>query len=176
MSRFVILLGLLLLAPAGAEEVYRWVDANGKVHYGDKPPAQAARVDTLKLGDTPAPPELPYETRRAQQNFPVTLYIGDSCGEFCAKARELLTRRGIPFSEKRLITQQEIDAFKAAAGSDGIPALSVGKMYLNGFQSERWHGELDVAGYPKSAPYRGRTALPVPSAASEVAPAAPAIP
>ncbi|MBB3060562.1 DUF4124 domain-containing protein [Microbulbifer rhizosphaerae] len=33
---------LLSAAAATAEEVYRWVDDEGKVHFGDRPPAQAA--------------------------------------------------------------------------------------------------------------------------------------
>jgi len=38
----------LALSPAGAAQVYSWKDASGKVHYGDRPPAekqpQARRV------------------------------------------------------------------------------------------------------------------------------------
>lgn len=42
-----LLLILLLSTPALAgQSVYRWVDANGKVHYGDRPPApQAEKVE-----------------------------------------------------------------------------------------------------------------------------------
>lgn len=41
---------LLLLVPVLANaEIYRWVDENGVVHYGDRPPAQAERVDLPKL-------------------------------------------------------------------------------------------------------------------------------
>jgi hypothetical protein len=36
---------------AGAEDIYRWVDAEGRVHYGDKPPPESAeRIDV-----SPAP-------------------------------------------------------------------------------------------------------------------------
>lgn len=31
---------LLLVAPAAAGQVFKWTDADGRVHYGDKPPAQ----------------------------------------------------------------------------------------------------------------------------------------
>ena len=38
-----LLLALALAAgPAGAEEVYRWVDKDGVVHYGDSPPPEYA--------------------------------------------------------------------------------------------------------------------------------------
>ena len=179
MKRIVLLLSCLAVMPSGAQadELYRWVDAQGKVHYGDVPPADAAQVTTIKSPAAAAPVEdLPYETRRAQQNFPVTLYAADNCAEACNQARELLKKRGIPFSEKRLQTQEEIDAFKALSGSDSTPTLAVGKTFLKGFLSTQWHDELDIAGYPKTAPYRASGALPAsaPAATSEVAPANPA--
>ena len=37
-----LLLGGLLISPVGAE-VYKWIDEQGRVHYGDKPPEQGAR-------------------------------------------------------------------------------------------------------------------------------------
>ena len=50
MRLFIVLLALLpgLLAA----EIYKWVDENGNVHYGDKPPQQPA--ETLDI-ETPAP-------------------------------------------------------------------------------------------------------------------------
>ena len=147
------------------------------MHYGDVPPADAAQVKTIKSPAAAAPVEdMPYETRRAQQNFPVTLYVADNCTTPCDQARSLLSKRGIPFSEKKLITQEDIDAFKALSGFDSVPALGVGKTFLKGFLAEQWHSELDIAGYPKTAPYRPPGALPAsaPAAASEVAPANPA--
>lgn len=172
MKRVVLLLGALLAVslPAQAGELYRWMDPAGKVYYGGEPPAEAPLVESLEIRDEAAQDAgLPYETRRAQQNFPVTLYVADNCAEFCERARELLTRRGIPFAEKNLVTQEEIDAFKRASGGDNVPALAVGRAFVNGgFEAERWHNELDIAGYPKIAPYRAPAAHP--AAESAVAP------
>lgn len=176
MKRTVLFLAGLLAAMsfAQAAELYRWVDSSGKVHYGDEPPAQAPLVETLKFSGQAAPDaDLPYETRRAQQNFPVTLYVGEGCTEFCDQGRNLLTRRGIPFTEKNVATQEEIDAFKVASGGDKVPALAVGKTFVSGFNAARWNNELDIAGYPKTAPYRPRSSMPAPASASEVAPANP---
>lgn len=178
MKRIVLLLGCLALLPSGAQagELYRWVNDKGKVHYGDAPPPDAAQIVPIKSPAAEAPAaDLPYETRLAQQNFPVTLYVADNCTDYCDQARKLLNGRGIPFSEKKLVTQEEFDAFKALSGSDGAPTLAVGKTFLKGFLATQWHSELDIAGYPKTAPYRPAT-LPAaaPAAASEVAPASPA--
>ncbi len=119
MKRIVLLFCMALL-PFGvqADKLYRWVDANGKVHYGDVPPADGAQVEAMKFPAAAAPvADLPYETRRAQQNFPVILYVADNCTEPCDEARKLLNQRGIPFSEKKLVTQEDIDAFKALGGA-----------------------------------------------------------
>lgn len=36
-----------LLMPAGAADVYRWVDESGQVHFGDRPPAKGAEQLTV---------------------------------------------------------------------------------------------------------------------------------
>lgn len=158
---FMLACLLLLFGGAQAEGWYRWVDKSGNVHYSDSLPVDA--VEVVKQGIGVAPPtsdvDLPYETRRAQQNFPVTLYVIESCGEPCQIARNLLNERGVPFSEASLKTQEEFDAFKKISGSAGVPALAVGKIWLKNFLAKEWHSELDIAGYPKNAPYR----LPAPA-------------
>ncbi|MFZ3018254.1 MAG: glutaredoxin family protein [Gallionella sp.] len=158
MKRMFLLFGLMAtVLQVQAGELYRWVDEKGKVHYGDAPPP-VVDVEKKKFSDAVPNSDLPYAARRAQQNFPVTLYVADNCTDVCKQARELLNKRGIPFAEKNLVTKEEIDAFKAASGGDNVPVLGVGKAYIHGFNDGRWHSELDIAGYPKVAPYRPRPA------------------
>ena len=86
-------------------------------------------------------------------------------------------RRGIPFSDKKLLTKEEIEAFKALSGSDIAPTLGVGKIFLKGFEAGQWNNQLDIAGYPKTAPYHAPKASPaMPAAASAVAPTQPVTP
>lgn len=177
MKRIVLLLICLALIPLSAQagKLYRWVDAEGNVHYGDAPPADAKQVETKKLSDAATQnQDLPYEARRAQQNFPVTLYVADNCIDACNKARSFLSKRGIPFSEKSLKTLEDFDAFKKLSGSDSLPTLSVGKNFLKGFLDSQWNNELDIAGYPKTSTYRAPVAPATPAAASQPAPAKPA--
>jgi len=173
MKRIVLLLSCLAWMPTQAGELYRWVDKAGKVHYGDLPPPEAAQIEEKKFSPAGTPgADLPYATRRAQQDFPVTLYVADNCTEYCDQARRLLNERGIPYTEKKLVTQEDIDAFKSLSGSDSAPTLAVGRTFLKGFLATQWHSELDIAGYPKTAPYRPATPAAAPAAASGVAPAA----
>lgn len=51
MKTLLAFLLLLLSLPATAE-IYKWTDASGRVHFGDKPTDKAAKTETLAL---PAP-------------------------------------------------------------------------------------------------------------------------
>ena len=147
---WVSILGLAC-SSATADELYRWVDQAGKMHYSDIPATGMAGVKIIKLNSAPANDEagLSYDTRRAKQNFPVTLYVAANCGDICQEARNLLLKRSVPFSEINLQTQAEFEAFKQLASSEGVPTLVVGKSWVKGFQSQQWHAELDAAGYPE---------------------------
>ena len=174
MKHLVLLLLCVAVMPAQAG-LYRWVDADGKVHYGDAPPPEAKQLEAKKLADkVDSGQGMSYETYRAQQNFPVTLYVTENCTDACNNARNLLSTRGIPYSEKMLKTQAEIDAFKKLSGSDSAPTLAIGRNYLKGFQEKSWHNELSIAGYPKESAYRAPAAPVTPTAASQPAPAKPA--
>ena len=176
MKLVVLFLGCLILMPSDAQagELYRWLDPQGAVHYGDIPPMGALQIEILKYSDTAAPNEdLPYETRRAWQNFPVTLYVASNCTEFCDQARHLLNKRGVPYSEVTLQTKEDIDAFRTLSGSDSVPTLAVGRSFSKGFLAQRWHGELDIAGYPKTAPYPAPRIAPPASASQPEVPANP---
>ncbi|MBD8871533.1 DUF4124 domain-containing protein [Rhodanobacter sp. DHB23] len=63
MSRSLIAVALLLLAPlATAQQIYKWTDASGTVHYSQSAPAQGTKYQQVKLaggvesanGDAPA--------------------------------------------------------------------------------------------------------------------------
>lgn len=152
-SRF-LWAGWLVLACGSvlADELYRWVDESGKVHYGDIPAADATGAEKKKFSSSSDNDAgLSYETRRAKQNFPVTMYVTENCGDICQQARDFLRKRGIPLTEKNLKTQEDLDAFKQLSGSDSVPTLAVGKSWLKGFQSQQWGGELDAAGYPQAS-------------------------
>jgi glutaredoxin len=154
MKLLLMVAAILIAMPAvQADGLYRWVDKEGKMHYGDIPPSDAEEVEELKFGSQSASSvddaSLPYEARRAKEHFPVTLYTTVECGDPCGQARTFLNKRRVPFSEKVLKTKEEYDEFKKATGSQGYPTLSVGKTWLRGFNAGQWGNELDAAGYPK---------------------------
>lgn len=159
MRAMIMFLACGLAAGAQAGELYRSIDSQGRVHYSDRPLPGTNEVEALKIAPPPAPAaDLPYETRRAMQTFPVTLYVSESCGSPCQSARDLLRRRGVPFSEKKIVSPEALEVFRQASGGDRVPAATVGKAWLRVFLASDWSRELDAAGYPKSAPAGPRTA------------------
>lgn len=136
--------------PAGAAQLYRWVDEQGRVEWRDTPPPPTARKAEKRdvKGSAIETGTLPYSVQQAIRNFPVTLWVTD-CGEPCDKARAHLNRRGIPYTESN--PQADIEAFrKASGGSMEVPVLLVGTQRLKGYRDVDWDAALDLAGYPKS--------------------------
>ena len=155
MKTFALLLALLCAGMAQAQTTYRWVDQDGKVHYGDRPPPpQAAREVQEKRFNAPsADKQLSYALRLAMGNYPVTLYVSGDCDSACKLARDHLNKRGIPFSEKSVTTNEEIVALRQLQGGGevAVPVLQVGTKTVKGFQESGWDSLLDAAGYPKTA-------------------------
>jgi len=168
-----ICLSAMLSNYAHAETLYRWVDKDSKVHYGDKPAEDAIKAESKKFSAPAASDEdgLPYTVRKARQDFPVTLYVATNCGDFCIQARALLNMRGVPFVEKELRSKAEIDDFKTNTGGAKVPSLTIGRNFIEGFDARQWNGELDFAGYPKTAPYGSRQAQPAAIQPDSLAPA-----
>lgn len=151
------LLGSILLASAlaAAQTTYRWIDPDsGRTVISDRPPPAGARQVVKQAGDEASEAPIPYATRQAAEKFPVVLYSAANCLDVCAQARELLNGRGIPFSEKMLNSQEALDEFaRQLGGAATVPSIGVGRQSFKGFESTAWNKLLDLAGYPKSAPY-----------------------
>ena len=144
-------------ATASAQtSVYKWTDAEGKVHFSDTPPPASVtkniterRIGGRELDAT----QLPYATQLAMKSNPVTLYTAPECGAPCDEGRALLGDRGIPYTERNAqASQADADALKKAIGALQVPALLVGGGALKGYSASAWNGALDSAGYPRTLP------------------------
>ncbi|MEQ1518835.1 MAG: glutaredoxin family protein [Usitatibacteraceae bacterium] len=174
-TAFVSVLIFAFATAAGAQEIFRWVDKDGKVHYGDSPPpaTESKNVQTKKLGDSVIEQDaVPYSVATAIKNNPVTLYA-NNCGEACTNARALLAKRGVPFADKN--PESDIaaaNALKALAGGLQVPTLVVGSTSLTGFEESGWNAALDTGGYPRTNPnLRQSAAVKAPPKAAPPAPA-----
>ncbi|WP_068645414.1 glutaredoxin family protein, partial [Variovorax soli] len=178
-------LGLIALAcvagtAAFAQQVYRQVDANGKVTYSDQPPSARTAQPVQGAGggavnSLPTDSALPYELRQVAQRYPVTLYTGNEC-QPCDAGRSLLSTRGVPFTEKTVQTAQDGEALQRQSGKTSLPQVSIGSQQLVGFQDSEWTRYLDAAGYPASsrlpAGYKNAPATPLVAQVKAAPPAA----
>jgi glutaredoxin len=121
------------------------------VNYSDAPPpASAKTVETKTVdGNAASNAGLPFELAEAARNHPVTLYTGEKCAP-CDAGRSLLKMRGIPFSEKTVSSNADIERLRQA-GSDTLPLLIVGRSKQKGFADDAWSAALTAAGYPESS-------------------------
>jgi glutaredoxin len=183
-ARPLLVLGLIaVLAAAGlspsdanAQQIYRFVAPDGSITFSDKatldPNAKAtlARAAALSAGSSLA--SLPFELRQTVSRYPVTFYTGPGCGP-CAAGRALLSSRGVPYTEKTVTSNDDIEALKRLTnGAASLPFLTIGGQQLRGFSEVEWAQFLDAAGYPKTsqlpATYAAAPATPLVAAQEPV--------
>lgn len=176
----LVVLGGSLLAPMSqAQQVYRSVGPDGKVTFSDQPPPPAsnAKVSATTAGSTGAevPVALPFELRQIAAKYPVTLYTGDNCAP-CGAGRSLLTSRGIPFTEKTVTTNEDVQTLQRLSGDSSLPFMTIGSQQLKGFSDAVWTQYLNAAGYPGSSVlpsgYRPPAPTPLVAVAKAATPAA----
>jgi glutaredoxin len=148
-------LALLTTSGAQAQQVYRIVGADGKVSFSDKPPATAEQGKVTSTGvgaagAASASGNLPFELRQVANKYPVTLYTSANC-EPCTSGRNMLNARGVPFSERTVSTQEDIEQLQKIAGGNSIPLLTVGSQRIKGYSEGEWAQNLDAAGYPSKS-------------------------
>lgn len=150
-----------------AQPVYRIVGTDGKVTFSDRAPnedaapALTASPEAASSGNA----ALPYSLRQVASRFPVTLYTGADCAP-CTMARNLLTGRGVPFTERSVSSSNEdIAELRRLGGGSGLPFGTIGGQHLTGFSDSEWTQYLDAAGYPKKSElpsnYRQPAATPL---------------
>jgi len=163
-SALALVLGLAsAMAAAQVQQVYRYVDVDGKIVYTDKPPPPSAKeAQSKRIGaNSIETSQLSYAVQQAQERYPVTLYTF-ACGVVCDSAQALLNKRGVPHSVVDVSVSEGADRLKKLAGGLDAPALQVGEQYSIGFNDAKWQAMLGDAGYPATPPPRiGPIARPV---------------
>jgi glutaredoxin len=147
----LLLTALLAGSTLAQAQLYKSVGPDGKVTYSDSPPASAAKVETRTFGSPNADTSnLPYELAQAVKNNPVTLYSGSECAP-CDEARKFLNTRGVPFSEKTINSNADIEKLRLLDKDAQLPLLLIGRIKQKGFESSAWSRALTAAGYPESS-------------------------
>ena len=150
--RFSIV-ALMLLAAAGAAQAqqYRWIDEKGRVQYTDTlPPASARNVEKKNFAGNSVAAQPGFALTRAMQEAPVKLYTHPDCKEPCDIARDVLRRRGVPFSEVVAAEPGTFEELKKVSGGEGVPVLVVGRNVQTAVSADAYNRALDAAGYPSA--------------------------
>ena len=171
LTAFTVLLLISSLAAAQLQQVYRYIDIDGRVVYSDKPPppnakdAQAKRIGSNSIETS----DLSYAVAQAQERYPVTLY-SFSCGVVCDTAQGVLNKRGVPHTVIDVSVGDGAERLKRLSGGLDAPTIQVGDQYATGFNEGKWQAMLTDAGYPKTPPPRttpvGRPPVPIVTAPS----------
>ena len=125
---FLLLAVVSSMTSAQTQQVYRYVEPDGRVVYSDKPPpANAKNAQTKRLsGNRIDTGELSYTSQLAQERYPVTFFTFD-CGEVCQNAEGLLNRRGVPHTKVNVGEGAGAEQLKRLTGALDAPVLQVGE-------------------------------------------------
>lgn len=171
-------LSFTMLAAPLAMAQYKVIGTDGKVTYTDRPPTSSqAQVQMMSpngaVGGGVELASLPAALRQPASRYPVTLYAGKNCAP-CDTGRDMLVQRGIPFTEKRIESGADLDAYVKFSGGRTLPLLTVGSQQIKSGSLNDWSSYLDAAGYPKTSalPASYRRPLPSPMAGNALPPGA----
>ena len=155
---------LIFCFAAAHAQTYRWIDEKGRVQYTDTPPPASARgVQKKRLQDNAVGGQGSYELDKAMRESPVTLYSHPDCKQQCQIARDTLNKRGIPFREVVVETQETQDELRRVSGGINVPVLTVGGQVESAISAQAYERALDLAGYPRAGVARARNQVAPPS-------------
>ena len=162
----------IVTATLAHAQMYKWVDAQGKVHFSDKPPPATAKQVQNKgdiASSAPSIVNLPPELTAAVKKNPVTLYTTTGCGP-CNSARTFLKSNGVPFSEKTVTSNEDIAKLKQVSGDNQLPEMIINKSKFQGYEVIEWREALSAAGYPETNKLPKDYAFPEPEPAVKLPP------
>lgn len=145
MSRILVfLIAFAAAASTAAQTIYRWSDANGKVHYTSEPPASAkASVIRPRVSSYSAPAKVEpvpgAPAAKAAQS--VVMYATSWC-PWCAKARDFFARSGIAYVEHDIEKSASANAEFKRLGGRGVPLIVVGREKMSGFSEQGFEDML----------------------------------
>ncbi|HTS54861.1 MAG TPA: glutaredoxin family protein [Burkholderiales bacterium] len=146
--RFLLLVGLI--APLSASPgVYKWTDAQGRVHYSDDPPPEAkAQQIKLKINSIQGPAVVSSmrDAPPAKAKDKVRIYSAPWCG-YCKKAKAHLAARRVPYDDVDVEASERGRSEFLQLRGRGVPVILVGNQRMDGFDARRLDAMLSAAGW-----------------------------
>jgi glutaredoxin len=134
---------------AGAQMLCKSVGPDGKVTYGDRPPAEGTITKTMRVEDLPNTALSPSTVDELEllrksgtksgfkPTSDVVLFAASWCG-YCRQARSDLAQKGIRHQEVDIDTANGKKAFIETGGVGGIPLLLAKGQQVRGFRAQTY--------------------------------------
>lgn len=152
--RMGLMVLLWLATPPAYADIYKWVDKDGNIHFGDRPPAdrpaerressepsadnQDSASTTPADGSAPAagePGSASAEQAPLPKNASVVMYTTSWCG-YCKKAREYFNSRGIYFTDFDIEKDPAaMERRLALGGGKSVPLVIVNGAVIRGYSA-----------------------------------------
>ena len=132
--KLILLISTLLFTIGVTAEILKWTDSDGRVHFGDKPPAGAetsiveVRINTYESPNIEALQEI------LNPKDKVVMYSAEWCG-VCKKAKKYFRANNIPYKDYDIDKSSKGKKDYKKLGAKGVPVILVGKKRLNGFSA-----------------------------------------
>ncbi len=137
MQKKIFLSLCIVLSSPAFPEVYKWTDAQGKIHYSDKPLDASAKPVPLKKLHTYSDSDYNYISQ-ALADGKVVLFSTDWC-KFCDQARHHLTEYRIPFLELNVQNPSDAKRYYDSLGFRGVPVMLYADRKAQGFSVDILH-------------------------------------
>lgn len=130
----------LLASPAGSGQLFKWIDDQGNVHYGDSPPenAKLKRITGKVSSYTSVSVEEfvydPGNITKPKRSKGVVMYSTSWCG-YCKKAALHFRKKNIPFTEHDIEKSEQAAREYRQLNGRGVPIILIGDQRMNGFNA-----------------------------------------
>ncbi|MCP4982492.1 MAG: glutaredoxin family protein [Gammaproteobacteria bacterium] len=135
-----ILLVLLVISPLSHGQLFKWVDEQGNIHYGDSPPENAnLKRITGKVSSFSSVSVEPFifdpdNITKRKKSTSVIMYSTSWCG-YCKKAALHFKKKGIPFTEYDIEKDEKAAREYKKLNGRGVPVILIGSQRMNGFSA-----------------------------------------
>jgi len=135
-----LLLAFLMVSPVSHGQLFKWVDEQGNVHYGDSPPdnAKLKRITGKVSSYTSVSVEDfeydPANITERKQTKSVVMYSTSWCG-YCKKAALHFRKNNIPFTEYDIEKSEKAAKEYKNLNGRGVPIILIGDQRMNGFSA-----------------------------------------
>jgi len=133
--RYLVLFSIILFSMNSliqAKEIYKWVDENGKVHFGDRKPEALVKVQEIDIKVINSIESVSYDNSAIDIGKKVIIYTTSWCG-YCEKAKKYFKNKGIRYTEMNIEKSRIAKMQFEKLGGKGVPVILVGDKRMSGF-------------------------------------------